>query len=207
MSDEVETVPKSIMLERLAAKDRANAAEVELLRAKIGKLEAAAASVPDLTAERDALAERVAAADIASAFRAAGLGGDESEALRGAIVERWKSSPVDDGAERPAFSDWLTTSAPDDPLISIHLRGPADDDGSDLSRATTTAAGPPSAAPTPRGPAAAGLNHGARAPQSDARPRLAPAALRDRMRAELSKTAPGKRREVVERYRTEYGIG
>ena len=207
MAEEVETVPKSIMLERLAAKDRANAAEVELLRAKIGKLEAAAASVTDLPAERDALAARVAAADIASAFSAAGLAGDDTEALRGAIVERWKATPGEDGAERPAFSEWLTTAAPDDPLISIHLRGPAGDDAADLSRLPTTTAGPPSAAPTPRGPAAAGLKHGARAPQSAARPRLAPAALRDRMRAELSKTPPAKRREVVERYRTEYGIG
>ena len=105
MSEEIETVPKTIMLERLAAKDRANAAEADLLRAKIAKLESAASSVVELTAERDTLADRVAAVEIETAFTAAGLGGEENDGLRSAIVERWKTTPVD--GERPAFGSWL----------------------------------------------------------------------------------------------------
>ena len=209
MAEETETVAKSVMLERLAAKDRAHSAAVQLLEAKISKLsdklaasETAAKDAASAIAERDQLRERLESADIAAALGGVGLGGDENDGLRSAIIERWKTAPVEADAERPAFAAWLSETAPTDPLVSIHLRGPADVADPILSRNDAAPAG--SAFP---GAASAALNIGARAPQSAARPKLAPAALRDKMRAEMAKASVKDRRAIFERYRAEYPNG
>ena len=212
MAEETETVAKSVMLERLAAKDRAHSAAVQLLEAKISKLsdklaasETAAKDAASAIAERDQLRERLESADIAAALGGVGLGGDENDGLRSAIIERWKTAPVEADAERPAFAAWLSETAPTDPLVSIHLRGPADVADPILSRNDAASSGP--AFPGAASAASAALNIGARAPQSNARPKLAPAALRDKMRAEMAKASVKDRRAIFERYRAEYPNG
>ena len=107
MAEETETVAKSVMLERLAAKDRAHSAAVQLLEAKISKLsdkmtaaETVATDAAAAIAERDQLRDRLQAADIAAALGGVGLGGDENDGLRSAIIERWKTAPVEADAGR-----------------------------------------------------------------------------------------------------------
>ena len=193
------SVSQEILRERLAAKDRSHEAEKELLRQKVSALEKQAAELSGrfetINSERSTLLERVEVADRTAAFGSIGLNGEEQDSLRSAIVERWKSVPVEDGGDRPSLSDWLSADAYSDPLISLHL--PTRDGDAPPQPET-----PMSSRPT--APTRQGLNATVRPTGAPVPARLSPTDLRAKLSKELTKATPTQRRELVAQYRAQY---
>jgi len=128
--DGVEYIPRSIMLERVAAKqsklDEAVRQRDEA-RTLADEAKAAASSVEALRKEYDAYRSGI---EQAEAFRSVGLDGDEHEQVRARLLRfhRADLAELGDDDERPALSAWLDAQRAD-PVIGHLLPASPSDTG------------------------------------------------------------------------------
>ncbi len=139
--DGVEYIPRSIMLDRVAAKQSKLEEAVrqrDEFRTQADDAKTAAAGVDALRAEYDQYRSGI---EQTSAFRAVGLDGDDHEQVRLRLLRfhRADLSELGDDDDRPALSAWLDAQRAD-PVIG-HLLPSSPDDAAALPPAAAAAAG------------------------------------------------------------------